>query len=197
MTQHQYPLQLTFKFWSLSTQMTIADNRDRTVMHLQQKALKLKEHISIFADEQRSKTLFEIKADRIIDWSARYNFSDNRGQAIGAVKRRGMKSLWKANYDIYDGENVVFTITEENPWIKVLDGLLSEVPVVGWFTGYVFNPTYLVQRPNGQTVMHLDKIPTFMSRIFTIKAVDKLSEKEEPQVLLSLMMLLLLERNRG
>jgi uncharacterized protein YxjI len=193
----QYPLQLTFKFWSLSTQITIDNNQGRTVMHLQQKMFKLKEHINVFADQQRSQQLFDIKADRIIDFSARYNFSDATGKAIGAVKRRGMKSFWKAHYDVYDGEQVILTITEENPWIKVLDSLFSEIPVVGWFTGYVFNPTYLVQRPDGRTAMTLEKVPTFMSRIFSIKAVDRLTETEESQALLGLIMLLLLERNRG
>jgi hypothetical protein len=193
----QYPLELTFKFWSLSPQITINNSQGSTVMHVQQQLFKLKELIHVFADTTRTQDIYNIKADRMIDWSARYNFSDDAGRVIGAVKRKGMKSLWKAHYDVYDGEQVVFTIQEENPWIKVIDSLLSEVPIVGMFTGYFFNPTYLVQRPNGREVMRLSKVPSFMSRIFTIKAVDKLTEKEEPQVLLSLMMLLLLERNRG
>jgi hypothetical protein len=46
-------------------------------------------------------------------------------------------------------------------------------------------------------VMHLSKKPAFLSRIFTIKQVDRLSDREEIQVLLSLLMMLLLERNRG
>jgi hypothetical protein len=45
--------------------------------------------------------------------------------------------------------------------------------------------------------MTLEKVPTFMSRIFSIKAVDRLTETEESQALLGLIMLLLLERNRG
>jgi uncharacterized protein YxjI len=192
-----YPLQLTFKFWSLSTQVTIDDAQGRTIMHIQQKMFKLKEQISVFADQQRSRNIFDIKADRIIDFSARYNFSDSDGKVIGAVKRRGLKSFWKAHYDIYQGEQVVFTIEEENPWVKVLDSLFSEIPVLGWFTGYVFNPTYLVKRTNGREVMQLSKIPTFMSRIFSIKAVDQLNQQEESQVLLGLIMLILLERNRG
>jgi hypothetical protein len=108
-----------------------------------------------------------------------------------------MKSLWKAHYDIYRGEEVVFTIQEENPWIKIIDGLLCEIPIVGMFSGYFFNPTYLVQRPNGREVMRLSKVPSWLSRIFSIKAMDQLAPQEESQVLLGLLMLLLLERNRG
>jgi uncharacterized protein YxjI len=190
----QYPLQLTFKFFALAPQITIASPDGQTLMYVRQKLFKLKEVINVFSDENRSQPLFDIKADRIIDWSARYNPT---GKDLGAVKRRGMKSLWKAHYDIYEGDRVVFSIQEENPWIKVLDTLFSEIPIVGMFTGYMFNPTYLVQRPDGRTVMHLSKVPSFWSRIFTIKAMDKLEAREESQVLLSLMMLLLLERNRG
>jgi uncharacterized protein YxjI len=194
---HQYPLTLTFKFWALSPQITINNAQGQTLMHVQQRLFKLKELIHVFADARRSQELYTIKADRIIDWSARYNFADDAGRVIGALKRRGMKSLWKAHYDVYNGDQIIFTIQEENPWIKVLDSLFAEIPIVGMFTGYVFNPAYIVQRPNGRNVMRLSKIPSFWSRMFNIKALDKLNPQEEPQVLLSLMMLLLLERNRG
>jgi uncharacterized protein YxjI len=193
----QYPLALTFKFWSLSPQITINNAQGQTIMHVQQRLFKLKELIHVFADTRRTQEIYTIKADRILDWSARYNFADDAGRVIGAVKRRGMKSLWKAHYDIYNGDAIVFTIQEENPWIKVLDTLFSEIPIVGMFTGYVLNPAYIVQRPDGRNVMRLSKVPSFWSRIFNLNALDKLKPQEESQVLLSLMMLLLLERHRG
>ena len=62
---------------------------------------------------------------------------------------------------------------------------------------FVFNPIYLVSRADGNVVMRLEKIPSFLSRKFTIKAVDKISDREEQQILLSLIMMLLLEKNRG
>jgi hypothetical protein len=61
----------------------------------------------------------------------------------------------------------------------------------------VFNPVYLVSDTSGRVVMRLEKTPSFLSRIFTIKQMDQLDEQEQGQILLSLMMLLLLERNRG
>jgi len=45
--------------------------------------------------------------------------------------------------------------------------------------------------------MHLSKQPAFLSRIFSIKKVDGMSDREEIQTVLSLLMMLLLERNRG
>lgn len=193
----QYPLELTFKLWSLAPQMSLTDASGNTLFYVRQKLFKLREAIGIFADPQRTQLRYEIKADRIIDFSARYNFLDVQGTNVGAVKRHGMKSLWRARYDIYDGEQVVFTIREENPWVKIVDSLFSEIPVAGMFTGYFFNPVYLVTRPESNTVMRLEKKPTFLSRIFLIKQVDQLNQAEETQILLSLMMLLLLERNRG
>ncbi|BAY61107.1 hypothetical protein NIES22_11680 [Calothrix brevissima NIES-22] len=193
----QYPLELTFKLWALAPQISIADSQGNLVFYVKQKLFKLKEAITIFADAEQTRPLYYIKADRIIDFSARYNFSDSEGREIGAVKRRGLRSLWRARYDIFDGETSNLTIQEKNPWVKVADALFAEIPVVGLFTGYVFNPVYLVSRADGTVVMRLEKIPSFLSRRFTIKQVDQLSDREQEQVLLSLMMMLLLERNRG
>ncbi|MCX7592473.1 MAG: hypothetical protein N2235_01690 [Fischerella sp.] len=193
----QYPLELTFKFWALAPQMSVVDAQGNLVFYVRQKLFKLKEAITVFADAERTQPLYYIKADRIIDFSARYNFTDASEIPIGAVKRRGMKSLWRARYDIFDGETSTLNIQEKNPWIKVMDALFAELPIVGIFSGYVFNPVYLVSRDDGTVVMRLEKIPSFLSRKFTIKPVAQMSDREEKQVLLSLMMMLLLERTRG
>ncbi|BAZ40917.1 hypothetical protein NIES4101_68790 [Calothrix sp. NIES-4101] len=193
----QYPLQLTFKFWAFSPQISVVDAQGSLQFYVKQKLFKLKEAITVFADAERTRSLYYIKADRIIDFSARYDFTDENGAIIGAVKRQGLKSLWRARYDVFNGESVSFTIQEKNPWVKVADALFQEIPLVGMLSGFVFNPTYLVLRADGAVVMRLEKIPSFLSRQFTIKALDSLNEKEEKQVLLSLMMMLLLEKNRG
>lgn len=193
----QYPIELTFKFWALAPQISVVDSQGNLVFYVKQKLFKLKEAITLFADIERTRPLYYVKADRIIDFSARYNFTDSEENYIGAVKRRGLRSLWRARYDIFDGDTVTFTIQEKNPWVKVVDALFAEIPVVGMFSGYVFNPVYLVSRVDGTVVMRLEKNPSFLSRKFTIKAVDQLSHGEEQQVLLSLMMMLLIERTRG
>ncbi|WP_138502796.1 hypothetical protein [Nostoc sp. PA-18-2419] len=193
----QYPLELTFKLWAFAPQMSIVDAQGNLAFYVKQKLFKLKEAITIFADAEQTRPIYYIKADRIIDFSARYDFTDSNGTYIGSVKRRGLKSLWRARYDIFDGDTTTLNIQEKNPWVKIADALFAEIPVVGMFTGYVFNPVYLVSRADGTIVMRLEKIPTFLSRKFIIKAVDQLGDRQEQQILLSLMMMLLLERNRG
>jgi hypothetical protein len=197
----QYPLNLTFKIWTWApNKVSVTDNQGSLIFMVRQKAFRLKEAITVYGDEQEATSLYHMKADRIIDFSARYNFTDNNGAVIGGVKRKGLKSLWSAHYNIFDGgtdETPIFTIQEDNPWIKVGDALLSEIPIVGLFSGYFFNPTYSVKRPDGNVVMRLAKTPGFLSRHFTIKKVDQMTELEETQSVLSMLMMVLLERRRG
>jgi hypothetical protein len=193
----RYPLQLTFKFWTLAPKLSITNKDGNSIFFVRQQLFRLKEVIDVFIDSTLSTKLYTIKADRIIDFSARYNFIEEGGQVFGAVKRRGIRSLWKAHYEIFKGNEVAFSIQEENPWIKVLDSLFSEIPIVGMFTGMVFNPTYLVTRPSGELVMRLEKVPSFWSRIYSIKQLSTLSRQEETLILLSQLMMILLERNRG
>ena len=198
---NQYPLHITFKIWTLSpNRVSVTDNQGKLLFVMRQKAFRLKEAIIVYADEQLSQPLYEIRADRIIDFSARYNFSDTKGTDLGGIKRQGMKSLWSAKYDIFDrlaATTSMMTIREDEPWIKVLDALFSEIPIVGLFTGYVFNPSYTIARASGANVMKLVKIPGFLSRNFTIQKVDQLDEQEEIQSILSILMMIFLERRRG
>ena len=192
-----YPLDLSFKIIALAPQLSVTDAHGSVVMYVRQKLLKLKEAVTVYADTQQTQPLYTMNADRILDWSARYNFADMQGNNLGAVKRQGMKSLWKSHYDILDGDSVVMTIQEENPWVKVIDGLVGEIPIIGMFTGYLFHPAYVVARTDGTVVMRLEKKPAFLEGKFAIESKLPLPEREEKQALLSLLMMLLLERSRG
>ena len=120
----QFPLNLRFKVLAIATQIYVTDAAGNPVFYVKQKLFKLKEAISVFADDSQNDQRFTIKADRVIDFSAAYNFTDGKGGVLGSIKRQGMKSIWKASYQIRDGnDNVVLTVAEENPWAKVVEGL--------------------------------------------------------------------------
>jgi hypothetical protein len=181
----------------MSPQLSVRDANDNMIVYVKQKLFKLKEAVTVFADEQQTQPLFNLKADRIIDFSARYHFTDQQGMSIGSIKRQGMKSLWKSHYDILEGETPVMTIQEENPWVKVMDGLFGEIPFIGMLSGYVFHPAYLVTRTDGTVVMRMEKQPAFLEGKFKVEQRESLSESDETRALLSLLMMLLLERSRG
>lgn len=193
----EYPLQISFKIIAIARQLSVRDAHGQLVFYVRQKAFKLKEAVRVFADQEQTRLLYSINADRVIDWSARYNFTDAAGNYLGSVKRQGMRSLWRAHYDVFDGEQIVLTITEESPWTKFLDGVVGEIPVVGMFTGYMFHPAYLVKRTNGAIVMRAEKRPAFFEGKFDITRHGDLDPREETRALLALMMMTLLERRRG
>ena len=192
-----YPLQVSFKILAIAQQLSITDATGNLISYVKQKAFKLKESVTVFADTAQTRPLYTINADKIIDFSARYHFQDMSGNMIGSIKRQGMKSFWKARYDIYDGETSVMMIAEENPWIKVFDALFCELPLVGMFAGYVFHPAYLVTHANGVLLMRLAKQPAFLEGKFTIEKMADMPPAEETRALLSLIMMILLERRRG
>lgn len=193
-----YPIDLSFKILALASQIYIRDAGGNLIGYVKQKLLKLKEDINVYADESQTQLRFNIKADRVLDFSARYNFTDSRGSRIGSIKRQGMRSFWKARYDIFDaGERQVFQINEEKGWIKVVDSLLGEVPILGMFTGYFFNPAYIISRLDGTPVARMQKQPAFFEGKFRLSEVANLSENDEILVLLSVLTMTLLERGRG
>lgn len=188
-----YPLTLSFKIIALAPQIRVLDASGQLALYVRQKLLALKEDVKVFADEGQQRQLLQIKADRIIDFSAQYNITAIGGGPAGSVKRRGMRSLWKATYDIKDPSGAeVGLIHEENPWLKVLDSFASEIP----FLGMLINPAYLVDL-RGQTVLYLKKQPAFFEGRFTLEKRGEFSEADEKLLLASILMMLLLERQRG
>ena len=195
----QYPLRLSFKILALASQATMTDATGRTVLYTKQKLLKFREHVEIFADASQTTRLADIRANKVIDWSARYFSTDASGREIGSVGRRGWRSLWRAHYEAFNpGDNTPdFSIREENAGAKVADAFLSEIPILGMFSGYLFHPRYLASRSDGQPAMRLTKEAAFFEGRFRIDKVGELAPREEMNLLLSYLMLVLLERRRG
>jgi uncharacterized protein YxjI len=81
------------------------------------KAFKLKEDITIFADEGKTMPLLGIKARQIIDFSAAYDVYDAAGQKLGALKRRGWKSMLKDEWIIMDAADNDIGLIQEDSWL--------------------------------------------------------------------------------
>lgn len=193
-----YPIDFSFKLLALASQIRINDADGQLLGYVKQKLFKLKEDIRVYTDDSQTNQIFGIRADRILDFSAKYNFTDRGGNLLGSIRRRGMRSLWKAHYEIYDErENRVMEIREEKGWVKVVDALVGEVPVVGMFSGYLFNPAYLISRADGTIVARMQKQPAFFEGKFRLTQQAPMNQSEETRLLLSVLTMTLLERARG
>ena len=198
MTNLNFPIQLTFNIGTLSNDFTARDADSRTVAFVKQKLFKLKEDISIYADESKAELLFNIKADRWIDFSAAYSITHADGKELGKIARKGWRSLWKAKYLLIDQhQKEQFTIEEENGWVKVWDNLLGEIPIIGLLTGYFFNPSYAVMNLDVEKVAILTKQASFFGRKFEITKLSYMDNDDDERVMVGLMMMVLLERRRG
>src|SRR3712207_9400489 len=94
-----YPLVLSFKIATIGTRVRVVDAAGRQVAYLRKKKFRLKEDIRVYEDEDQKRQLFRIRADRIVDFGASYAVSDPDGRTLGAVRQRGVHSLWKSTYE--------------------------------------------------------------------------------------------------
>ncbi len=196
--QLDYPLEFTFKTLALSPQFTVTDRSGRQVAFIKQKLFKFKEAVKVFHDDSEREIMYMINADRWLDWSASYSFTKADGRNEGRVARQGARSLWKSHYDVIDQAGVhQFTIRERSAATRFFDNLLGEVPILGLFTGYLFNPSYDIRRTGGELVGEFRKMPSGLGRKFLLQISAPLNPEDEPEIILSLMMMVLLERSRG
>ncbi len=210
-----FPVTLRFKLFALASQISVRDAQDREVLYVKQKLFKLKEHVLVYRDSTMQELLFEIHANKMIDFSARYNFIHSATDTeIGHITREGMTSLWRASYDIYSGQQqLIYHIREENPIVKLIDGALGMIPIVGpvldIFQGMFLNPKYLVNDETRQRLaFRIIKKRSWHEGMFTLEAAQDpasgetfdpytLSDEKLMTVLLSVLMMVLLEKNRG
>ena len=194
-----YPLDFKFKITTLASDFNITDRNGNYVAYVRQKMFRLKEDVIVFSDESRTKELFNIKANQWIDFNASYMMTDLlTGKKFGRLARIGVRSLWKARYDIIDeNDQPIYQINEDNGWIKVFDSFLGEIPILGMLTGYFLNPSYTVKDNAGKEYFRLKKMPSLVGRRFQLERLIDIDDEDESLVVLSFLMMVLLERARG
>jgi uncharacterized protein YxjI len=198
MNNINFPVQFVFKISTLSNDFTATDATGNVIAYVKQKMFKLKEDISIYSDDTKTNLNYTIKADRWLDFSAAYSLKDRSNNEIGKITRKGWASIWKANYQIIDqNEKLQYHIREENGWVKVMDSILGEIPVLSMLTGYLFNPSYVVVDINEKIIARLKKQPSFFGRKFELEKIIDFDLDDQERMILSLMMMILLERRRG
>lgn len=198
MKELQFPVKFNFNISTLANDFTAKDTTGRTVAYVKQKMFKLKEDITIYDNENKTNVNFKIKADKWIDFSTAYSITNNSGKEIGKVARKGWASLWKAHYELIDqNKQPQYDIREENAWVKVLDGMLGQIPVLSMFTGYLFNPSYIVTNKRNEKIVRLKKEPSFFGRKFEISKLKDIDQDDQERIILGTMMMILLERRRG
>ena len=194
----QYPVKLVFNIGTLHNDFTATDSYGMQVAYAKQKMFKLKEDISIYADDTKTDLKYSIRADKWIDFNTAYSMQSTEGRQIGKIARKGWASLWKSKYELIDeNDQLQYQIREENAWVKVWDSLLGEIPILSMLTGYFFNPAYTVADLDGNIVARLKKEPSFWGRKFEITAQKDFDNDDDERIVLGLMMMVLLERRRG
>ena len=194
-----YPLDFKFKITTISSDFNITDKNGNYVAYVREKIFKLKDDVIVYNNESKSQELFRIKANQWIDFNASFSITDLvNGRNFGKLARRGMRSIWKAQYDIIDeNDQTKYQINEDNAWIKVFDGMISEIPIVGMFTGYFLNPSYTVKDNAGKEYFRLKKMPSLIGRRFQLEKLIDIEDEDESLVVLSFLMMVLLERSSG
>ena len=108
----------TFRFY---------DPSGNVVLFSQQKMFKWREDIRVYADENKTQEVLTIKARQIMDFSAAYDVVDSAtGQKVGAMRRKGLASLLRDEWEVLDvNDNVIGKLFEDSMGLALLRRFLS------------------------------------------------------------------------
>lgn len=90
------------------------------VAFAEQKRLALKEQVTVYTDESRSRVLTGFKARTVVDFAGEYDVVDEAGKPIGKFWKRGMRSLLRSTWHLQQPGLPTLTGQERNPVVAVL-----------------------------------------------------------------------------
>ncbi len=99
------------------------------MFYCKQKAFKMKEDIRLYTDESMSVEVLVMQARSVIDFSATYDVFDTaEGVKIGALQRKGMKSILKDEWIVLDAyDNQLGLIQEDSAGLAFVRRFLANI----------------------------------------------------------------------
>jgi uncharacterized protein YxjI len=107
---------------ALTGKFRFYDPAGRLVMFSEQKMFRLREDIRVYADESKTQEVLSIKARQILDFSAAYDVVDTAlNQKVGALRRRGLRSILRDEWEVLDADdNVIGKLFEDSVGLALL-----------------------------------------------------------------------------
>jgi len=107
----------------------IFDSDGQVILYSKMKAFKLREDIRLYSGEDMMDELLTIHARNIIDFSAIYDVFDTKsGQKVGALKRKGLKSIMKDEWIIINQNDMeIGFIKEDSLGLAILRRFLTNL----------------------------------------------------------------------
>ena len=111
---------------ALTGKFRVYDPAGRIVMFSEQKMFRLREDIRVYDSEDKTREVLSIQARQIMDFSAAYDVIDTEmNQKAGALRRRGLQSLLRDEWQVLDvNDNVVGMLFEDSIALGLLRRLL-------------------------------------------------------------------------
>jgi uncharacterized protein YxjI len=111
---------------ALTGKFRVYDPAGRMVMFSEQKMFRLREDIRVYDSEDKTREVLSIKARQIMDFSAAYDVIDTEmNQKAGALRRRGLRSILRDEWEVLDAnDNVIGMLFEDSVALALLRRLL-------------------------------------------------------------------------
>jgi uncharacterized protein YxjI len=122
------------KIFTLAPQFYFYDQQGQVLAFLRKKVFSWKDDIRVFTDATQSFELLRIKGRQIIDFGASFDVADSlSGEKTGTLRRRGWKSILRAEWDILDANEMeVGKIREDSAWKAALRRLVGNLIPQGY-----------------------------------------------------------------
>jgi hypothetical protein len=206
-----YPLTLDFAPRQLLRKLIVKNAQGSPVMQAE-RSMTLKSKFEVCAYQKYGQDNYTIVAPKLMQWKMAYDFWNQQGEPIGRIQ----SSPKPSQYNLYTSDRLAFGVNlirnpyrllfmipmalcaigflcQSNELLNIvmfgrcLLGLAIVSAVAMYFAG-LHHESYLVRRPDGRPVMQFARSNM---RRFSIKAIDDLSDAEEPSLLLGVILLIL------
>ncbi|MFN0010679.1 MAG: hypothetical protein ACKVS8_03445 [Phycisphaerales bacterium] len=118
----------------------VHDPAGKVVAFCEQKAFRLREDLRVYTDDSKATEFFRIGTQQVLDFAATYTASLPDGQPLGSLRRKGLKSLLRDEWEVCGAGGEPLAVLREDSGAMAIFRRLADG--VAWLSPQTFQMTH-------------------------------------------------------
>ncbi len=133
------------------------DVKGELIAFAQQKRFAFREAITVWTNDSKGEVLFNVKAEKILDFHGKFLVKDSFDNLIGYCRKAFRASLFRSTWEVYDNQDqLLFTVKERSEGMAAFRRLAQFIPYLDNIAGFL--PFNFIYEKDGKIVGHHTRV---------------------------------------
>jgi uncharacterized protein YxjI len=158
------------------------ETQGEQIAFVEQKRFAFREHMTVYSDDAKSRVLFTVVAEKLLDVHGRFVVRDANDTMVGYCRKAFKASLLRSTWEVCDvNDQILFTAVEENHAVAIIRRILQFIPYAADIAPFI--PFNFIFQKDGKAVGAYRRVWGSLTDRYSLHVTNDLKDADRRPIL--------------